>query len=87
MAVRTCIQQYMILKAECTNRGAKKLSVEISTKSLQSNSHESKLIPDGRVTKLITHADTHNTDILTLQEEDCQNQRIQIKLGKIKTKQ
>ena len=55
----------------------------MSKKSLQSNSHESKLIPDGRVTKLITHADTLNTDILTLQEDYCTNQGIQIKLGKI----
>ena len=55
----------------------------MSTKSLQSNSHESKLIPDGRVTKLTTQADTLNTDILTLQEDDYKNQRIKIKLGKI----
>ena len=48
----------------------------MSTKSLESSSHESKLIPDGRVTKLITHADTLNTDILTLQEDECKNQRI-----------
>lgn len=34
------------------------------------------MIPDGRVAKLTTHADTLNTDILTLQEDDCKNQRI-----------
>ena len=55
----------------------------MSTKSLMSSSHESKLIPDGIVTKLITHADTLNTEILTMQEDDCRNQRIKIKLGKI----
>ena len=38
----------------------------MSTKSVQSNSHGSKSIPDGRVTKLITQADTLNTEILTL---------------------
>ena len=36
----------------------------------------SKLIPDCGVTKLISHANTLNTDILTLQEDDCTNQRI-----------
>ena len=36
-----------------------------------------------RVTKLITHADTPNTEILTVQEDECRNQRINIKLGKI----
>ena len=68
--------QYMISKTECTHRGAKNVCLDMSTKSLLSNSHESKLIPDGRATTLITHADTLNTDILTLQEYDCQNQRI-----------
>ena len=48
----------------------------MSTISLNSSSHENKLIPDGRVTKLITHADTLNTDSLRLQEDDCKNQRI-----------
>ena len=56
----------------------------MNTKSLQSNSHESKLIPDGRVTKIITHDDTLNSDILTHQEDDCTNQRIKIKLGQDK---
>ena len=46
----------------------------MSTKWVQSISDESKLITDGKVTKLITHADTLNTDILTLQEDDCENQ-------------
>ena len=59
----------------------------MSTKFLQSNSHGSKLIPDGKDSKLRTHADTLNTNILTLQEDNCQNQRIQISLGKIETKQ
>ena len=86
MAVRTCIQQkYAIydFKSRMYPQRSQNVSLEMSTKSLQSNSHESKLIPDGRVTKLITHADTLNTDILTLQEDDCQNQRFYIKLGKI----
>ena len=48
------------------HRGAQNVSLKMSTKSVQGNSHESKLIPDGRVTKLITHTDTLNTDILTL---------------------
>ena len=30
-----------------------------------------------------SHADTLNTDTLTLQEDDCKNQRIYIKLEKI----
>ena len=55
-------------------RDQKNVSLEISTKCLQSN--ESKLIPNGRVTKLITHADTLQTEILTLQEDNCRNQRI-----------
>ena len=49
------------------------LSQEISTKYLQSNEQESKLIPNGRVTKLITHADTLQTKNLTLQEDNCRN--------------
>ena len=59
----------------------------MSTKPVQSISEESKLTTDGKITKLITHADTLNTEILTMQEGDCRNQRIKIKLGKIKTKQ
>ena len=51
------------------------VSFEISTKCLQSNKHESKSIPDGRVTKLITQADTLQKEILTLQEDSCRNQR------------
>ena len=60
------------------HRGAKNVSLEMSTKSVQGNSHESKLIPDGRVTKLITQADTLETEFFTLQENNCRNQRIQI---------
>ena len=42
--------------------GPKNVSLEMS------NSHESKSIPDGRVTKVISHADsdTLNTEMLTL---------------------
>ena len=86
MAVKTCIQQkYAIydLKQNVTTEGPKNVSLDMTTKSLQSNSHKSKSLPDGRVTKLITHADTLNTEILTMQEDDCRNQRIKIKLGKI----
>ena len=73
MAVKTCIQQIYAIydfksrlypESERTN-----LTLEISTKCLQSNEHESKLILNGRVTKLITHADTLQTEILTLQED------------------
>ena len=56
----------------------------MSTKSLQSNSHESKLIPDGRVTKITPHADTLNTDILTLQEDDCKIKESRSSLEKFK---
>ena len=41
-------------------------------------------IPDGRVTKLITHADTLNTESLTMQEDDCRNQRIKISWERFK---
>ena len=86
MAVKTCIQQeYAIydLKLNVPTEGSKNVSLDMTTKSLQSNSHKSKSIPDGRVTKLITHADTLNTEILTMQKDDCKNLRIKIKLGKI----
>ena len=63
--------------------GPKNVNLAMSTKSLQSNSHESKSIPYGRVTKPITHADTLNKEISTLKEDNCRNQRIQIKLGNI----
>ena len=86
MAVKTCIQQkYAIydLKQNVPTEGPKNVSLDTSTKSLQSNSNESKSIPDVRITKLITHDDTPNTEILTMQEDDCRNQRIKIKLEKI----
>ena len=80
MAGKTCIQQkYKIYDL----KQPKTVSLDMTTKSLQSNSHTSKSIPDGRVTKVITHDDTLNTEILTMQEDDCRNQRIKIKLGKI----
>ena len=86
MAVKTCIQQkYAIydLKQNVPREEPKNVSLDMSTKSLQSNSHESKSIPEGRVNKLITYADTLNTEVLLMQEDDCRNQRIKIKLGKI----
>ena len=79
MAGKTCIQQkYAIydLKQNVPTEGPKNVSLDMTTKSLQSNSHKSKSIPDGRVTKvtkLITHADTLNTEILTMQKDDCKN--------------
>ena len=51
-------------------RGQKNVSFDMTIKSLSGNSYASKSIPDGRVTKLITHADTLNTEILTMQEDD-----------------
>ena len=42
----------------------------------KSHDNESKLISDGIVNKLITHADTLQTDVLMLEEENCINQRI-----------
>ena len=91
MAVKTCIQQKYAIYDFKQNvptepEGPKNVSLDMTTKSLQSNSLKGKSIPDGRVTKLITHADTLNTEILTMQEDDCRNQRIKIKLGKIKKK-
>ena len=86
MAVKICIQQkYAIydLKQNVPREGPKNVSLDMTTKSLQSNSHESNSLPDGRVTQLITHDNTPNTEILTMQEDDCRNQRIKIKLGKI----
>ena len=51
----------------------KNVSKEAPKKMKISKSHdnESKLTPDGRVTKLITHADTLQTDILLVEEEKC----------------
>ena len=86
MAIKTSIQQkYAIydLKKNVPTEGPKNVSLDMNTKSLQSNSHESKSIADSRVTKLITHADTLNTEILTMEEYDNRNQRIKIQLGKI----
>ena len=65
MGVKTCIQQkYAIydLKQNVPTEGPKNVGLDMSTKSLQSNSHESKSIPDCRVTKQLTHADTLNTE-------------------------
>ena len=59
-------------------RNQQNVSFKISTNFLQSNEHESKSIPDGRVTNLITQADTLQTKILTLQEDNCRNQKTQI---------
>ena len=64
-----------------SQRNQQNVSFEISTKCLQSNEHESKSIPDGRVSKLITQADTLQTEIFTLQEDNCRNQ-INLDLGK-----
>ena len=86
MAIKTCIQQKYArydLKKNVPTERPKNVSLDMSTKSFQCNSHESKSIPDGRVTKLLTHADTLNTEILSMQEDDCRNQRVKIKLGKI----
>ena len=86
MAVKTCIQQkYAIydLKQNVPTEVPKNVSLDMTTIFFQFNSHESKSIPDGRVIKLITYVDTLNTEILTMQEDDCRNQRIKIKLGKI----
>ena len=73
---QTEIWNIWFLKQNVPTEGRTNVSLEMSTKSLYSNSHDSKLIPDDRVTKLITHADTHNTDISTLQEDNCKNQWI-----------
>ena len=82
MALKTCIQKkYVIYDFKSRmypQRNQQNISFEISTKYLQNNEHESKSIPDGRVTKLITQADTLQTKILTLQEDNCRNQKIQI---------
>ena len=38
--------------------------------------HERKSTTEVRVTKLITHIDTRQTEILMLKEDNCRNQRI-----------
>ena len=77
LAVKTCIQQkYAIFDFKSKmypQRDQKNVSFEIGTKCLQSNEHKSKLIPNIRVTKLLTHADTLQMETLTLQENICRN--------------
>ena len=67
MAVKTCIQQkyaiYDFKSRMYPQWDQKNVSFEKSVKCLQSNEHENKLIPNGRVTKLITHADILQTEI------------------------
>ena len=77
MALKTCVQlKYAIYDFKSRmypQRNQQNVSFQISTKCLQSNEHESKSIPEGRVTKLITQADTLQTEILTLQEDNYRN--------------
>jgi hypothetical protein len=70
MAVKTCIQQkyaiYDFKSRMYPHRG------QNLCRAIQMKVNYYQMV----VTKLTTHADTLNTDILTLQEEDCKNQRI-----------
>ena len=77
MAVKTCIQQkyarYYFNSRMYPQKHHKNVSLEIGAHSAQ-NCHERK--PEGRVTKLITHIDTLQTEFVMLKEDDCRNQRI-----------
>ena len=73
MAVKTTIQQNYAISDFKSKMYPERDKTNLS---LENNEHESKLIPNGRVTKLITHAGTLQTEILTLQENNCRNKII-----------
>ena len=76
MALKTCIQQKYAIYDFKSRMYPQRNQQNVSLRSAQNVCKVMNMKVNQSITKLITQADTLQTKILTLQEDNCRNQEI-----------